>query len=288
MRSELVFRWGVLILLALIWGSSFILMKIGLVAIPFNELGALRMLLAFFALMPIGIRYWFKIDRKYWKYLLIVGLCGNGIPAFLFAFAQTRINSSLAGMLNSMVPLFTLLFGLLFFDVKSKFVHWTGVVTGLVGAIFLLYRPGIAIDSSSMYGLYVVAATVCYATSVNVIKKYLFELSSTVITSASLIFVGPICGLYLFSTDFPDRISTDHAFVVSFLAVLVLSVFATGLAILIFNMLIKRVSALYASSVTYLIPVIAILWGVSDGEVVSLTQLAGMGGILTGIYLINR
>jgi drug/metabolite transporter (DMT)-like permease len=94
--------------------------------------------------------------------------------------------------------------------------------------------------------------------------------------------------LYLLSTDFPERISTDHVFVVSVLAVVVLSVFATGLAILIFNMLIKRVSALYASSVTYLIPVIAIMWGLSDGEVVSMSQFAGMGGILTGIYLINR
>ena len=288
MRSDFVFRWGVLILLALIWGSSFILMKIGLIVLPFNELGALRMLLAFFALLPIGIRSWLSIERKYWKYLLIVGICGNGLPAFLFAFAQTQINSSLAGMLNSLVPLFTLLFGLLFFNVKSKGVHWLGVSAGLIGAIFLLYRPGLAFDSCSVYGLFVVAATVCYATSVNVIKKYLFDLSSTVITSASLLFVGPICGLYLLTTGFPARISTDHDFVVSFIAVVVLSVFATGLAILIFNMLIKRVSALYASSVTYLIPVIAILWGISDGELVSMTQFAGMGGILTGIYLINR
>ena len=119
-QSDIAFKWGVLILLALIWGSSFILMKIGLVALPFHELGSLRMLLAFLALTPLGLRSWFKIERRYWKYLLIVGIFGNGLPAFLFAFAQTQINSSLAGMLNSLVPLFTLLFGLVFSKISGK------------------------------------------------------------------------------------------------------------------------------------------------------------------------
>ena len=287
-RSELIFRWGVLLLLALIWGSSFILMKIGLKAIPFRELGALRMTVAFLALIPLGFRSWLRIEKKYWKYLFIVGLCGNGLPAFLFALAQTEINSSLAGMLNSLVPLFTLSFGLIFFGVRSKTVHAAGVVVGLGGALLLLYEPGLSLDSMSVYGLWVVVATMCYATSVNVIKKYLSALSSGVITSTSLVFIGPPCAIYLLFTDFPQRFCLESEFMLSFWAIVVLSVFSTGLAIVIFNMLIKRVSALYASSVTYLIPIVAIFWGMLDGEVIRSLQFAGMGAILTGIYLINK
>ncbi|MEQ8324824.1 MAG: DMT family transporter [Vicingaceae bacterium] len=277
-----------MLLLAFIWGSSFILMKIGLREIPFQELGALRMIIAFLSLTPLGFNAWKRIDKKLWKYLLVVGLCGSGIPAFLFALAQTKINSSLAGMLNSLVPLFTLLFGLVFFKIKSKTIHIVGVLTGLAGALFLLYKPGMSLNEISVYGLLVVGATICYSISVNVIKKYLSSLSSTVITSASLLFVGPICGIYLLTTDFAQRFSFETDFLISIGAIVVLSVFATGLAVIIFNMLIKRVSALYASSVTYLIPVVAIFWGLLDGEMIEATQFMGMGAILTGIYLINK
>lgn len=263
-------------------------MKIGLREIPFQELGALRMIIAFLSLTPLGFNAWKRIDKKLWKYLLVVGLCGSGIPAFLFALAQTKINSSLAGMLNSLVPLFTLLFGLVFFKIKSKTIHIVGVLTGLAGALFLLYKPGMSLNEISVYGLLVVGATICYSISVNVIKKYLSSLSSTVITSASLLFVGPICGIYLLTTDFAQRFSFETDFLISIGAIVVLSVFATGLAVIIFNMLIKRVSALYASSVTYLIPVVAIFWGLLDGEMIEATQFMGMGAILTGIYLINK
>lgn len=289
LSSEKLFRWGVLLFLAFIWGSSFILMKIGLVSIPFEELGALRMFIAFLALMPFGIAAWMKIEKKYWKYLLIVGVCGNGAPAFLFAFAQSYISSSLAGMLNSLVPLFTLVVGLLIFKITPKKIHIFGVLIGLISAFFLLYRPGMDFNSGSLYGLYIVLATLCYSFSVNTIKKYLNDLRSSVITSTALLFIGPLCGIYLFFfTDFTSRLSMDEVFLKSFLAIAVLSVFGTGLAIIIFNMLIKRVSALYASSVTYLIPVFAIMWGMIDGETIEVFQIIGMFGILTGIYLINR
>lgn len=264
-------------------------MKIGLLELPYQEVGALRMMIAFLALIPFGVKSWLKIEYKYWKYLFIVGIFGNGLPAFLFAYAQSYINSSLAGMLNSLVPLFTLLFGLMLFKVMPKRLHIIGVFTGLIGAVFLLYKPGLEVNKNSIFGLYVVAATICYSISVNIIKRYLHDLPSAVITSTSLMFVGPLCGIYLFSfTDFNSRLSFDPEFLKSLIAILILSVFATGFAIILFNMLIKRVSALYASSVTYLIPIIAIFWGILDGETIDLTQYMGMGAILGGLYLINR
>ena len=264
-------------------------MKIGLAKIPFRELAAYRMVLAFITLIPFGVMAWSKISYRHWKYLAIVGICGHGAPAFLFAYAQQHINSSLAGMLNSLVPLFTLLLGMLLFGMKAKQRHFIGVIIGFAGAIFLLFRADIEFNASTVYGLYIVLATICYATSVNTIKKHLHDVSSAVITSASLLVVGPLCGIYLFTfTEFPSRISMDPEFMKSLMAVSALAVFGTGMAIIIFNMLIKRVSALYASSVTYLIPVIAILWGVADGESITTLQFLGMGGILTGVYLIQR
>jgi len=287
-KPDSLFGWGILVLLAFIWGSSFILMKIGLQELPFQELGALRMLLAFLFLLPFGLKNWRSIDSKYWKYLLVVGIFGNGAPAFLFAYAQTHINSSLAGMLNSLVPLFTLLLGLFFFNLTSRKSHFLGVFVGLIGAFLLLYKPGSLAGSETIYGFFVVLATICYAISVNVIKKYLHNIPSVQITSASLLFTGPICGIYLLFTDFPSRMSFNHDFMVSFGAVVLLSGLATGFAIIIFNMLIKRVSALYASSVTYLIPIVAVFWGLIDGESISYLQIAGMTSILTGIYIIQK
>ena len=286
--KERIFRWMVLIFLAFIWGSSFILMKIGLVKIPHNEMGALRILIASLALLPFGVRHWKSVEPKLWKYLVVVGLCGSGVPAFLFAYAQSHISSSLAGMLNSLVPIFTLLLGIAFFQSGVKIIQIVGVLTGLIGSFFLLYQPGLKFDSNSWYGLYIVVATVCYATSVNTIKRYLSHMSSAVITSVSLFTVGPVCGLYLlFFTGFTERFSFEKDFIISFLCICTLAIFGTGLAIVVFNMLIKRVSALYASSVTYLIPVVAIFWGLVDGETISLIQIGGMTCILGGIYLIN-
>lgn len=287
--ADRLFRWGILILLAFIWGSSFILMKIGLLNIPFKEVGAMRMFIASISLLPFGIYNWHKIQKRHWKYLGVVGIFGSGAPAFLFAYAQSFINSSLAGMLNSLVPLFTLLVGLIFFKFVPKKLHVAGVITGLIGAFFLLYKPGMSLERESLYGLYIVAATLCYAISVNTLKKHLHDLPSAAITSVSLLFVGPLCGIYLFTiTDFPGRISTDPEFLKSLFSIILLSVFGTGMAIILYNMLIKRVSALYASSVTYLIPIIAIFWGIIDGEIIESLQYVGMAAILGGIYLINK
>lgn len=283
-------QWITLLVLAGVWGSSFILMKKGLEVFPFEEVGALRLALAFLTLIPFGARMISKIDRNYWPYLMIVGIYGNGMPAFLFAIAQTRINSSLAGMLNALVPMFTLLIGLVAFHIPFRRWKLAGVLIGLIGAAGLLMIGFNPSDPGNLiYASLVVFATICYAISVNVIKHVLHEVSTMVITSLSLLFVGPFCIVYLLCRPaFIDRLSWQPEFLQAFFAIVILGVFGTALALMVFNHMIKRVSALFASSVTYLIPIVAIAWGFADGEAIHWLHIFWITVILTGVYLINK
>ena len=283
--------WQVLaiLLLAFIWGSSFILMKKGLVAYSSSEVAALRMVIAFLCFLPFILYNIKKVDKKYWKYLIIVGLFGNGIPAFLFTKAETGISSSLAGMLNSLVPLFTITLGVLFFKVPTNKLKFIGVFIGLIGAVMLITGNGFDIgESETSYSFYVIAATLCYAISVNTIKKYLQEVNSIVVSSFAFLFIGPPLLIYLFTTDFVYTTFNNPEATTALSYIFILSLFGTAFSLIIFNMLVKQTSALFASTVTYLIPVFAIMWGIFDGELINLIQVLGIVVILVGIYFVNK
>lgn len=283
--------WQVLaiLLLAFIWGSSFILMKKGLVAYSHNEVATLRIVIAFLCFLPFILYNIKKVDKKYWKYLIIVGLFGNGIPAFLFTKAETGISSSLAGMLNSLVPLFTITLGVLFFKVPTNKLKFIGVFIGLIGAVMLITGNGFDIaESETSYSFYVIAATLCYAISVNTIKKYLQEVNSIVVSSFAFLFIGPPLLIYLFTTDFVYTTFNNPEATTALSYIFILSLFGTAFSLIIFNMLVKQTSALFASTVTYLIPVFAIMWGIFDGELINLIQVLGIVVILVGIYFVNK
>ncbi|MGE0562298.1 MAG: DMT family transporter [Flavobacteriales bacterium] len=278
-----------LLLLAFIWGSSFILMKRGLVAYSHNEVATLRMVIAFLCFLPFILSNIKKVDRKYWKHLVIVGLFGNGIPAFLFTKAETGLSSSLTGMLNSLVPLFTIILGVLIYKVPTNKLKFIGVFIGLCGAAMLIGGNGLDIENSkTSYSIYVILATLCYAISVNSIKKYLQEVNSIVVSSFAFLFIGPPLLIYLFTTNFLSTTLTNPEAPSSLAFIVILSVFGTALSLIIFNMLVKQTSALFASTVTYLIPIFAIMWGIIDGEVINLIQVIGIVVILIGIYFVNK
>lgn len=264
-------------------------MKRGLVSYSHNEVATLRLVISFVCLSPIIINNFKKVERKYWKYLFAVGLFGNGIPAFLFTKAETGISSSLAGMLNSLVPLFTILLGIIVFKIKTNKLKFIGIFIGLIGAIMLLSANGLNIENSEItFGVYVVLATICYAISVNTIKKYLQDVSALVVSSFAFMFIGPPLLIYLFSTNFIETTlhhpnATNSLFYIS-----LLSIFGTALSLIFFNLLVKHTTAIFASTVTYLIPIFAIFWGVIDGETINYIQLLGIGIILLGIFFVNR
>ena len=282
--------WATLIFLMLVWGSSFIFVKRGLEVFTHLQVGGLRIALSFFVLIPFAIRRFKRVDKSDLKFFILAGLLGNGIPAFMFAKAQTGLDSYMAGILNSLTPLFTLVIGILFFDVRGRWFNITGVIIGLIGATGLLWSSSEGnLTLNFYYSLAVIVATVCYALNMNIVKKFLRKYDAVTITSVAFIFIGVPAILYiLFLTDFVSRMNSGTEAWISLGYVSILSFVGTSLAVILLNKLIKRTSAVFASSVTYLMPVIAILWGVLDGEVFLAVFAAWIAVILGGVYMANR
>jgi drug/metabolite transporter (DMT)-like permease len=251
----------------------------------------MRIFFAFVFISPIAFLHLKKDLLKHWKAFLGMGLCGNLIPAFLFTKAETGISSSLAGMLNSLTPLFTVITGILFFGSKSKWQNIVGVLIGLAGAIGLMasksnQAPGA--DSHPWFSIYVVIATILYALSVNIIGKHLKGVNSLTAAVWALCFIGPVAGIYLFSTDFVSVVQTHPGALSAMGYIAILGVFGTAVSVIIFNLLIKNSNPIFASSVTYLIPIVALMWGVYDNEPVNIMHFVWIGVILGGVYLVNR
>lgn len=280
-------NWSIMLFLAFIWGSSFILMKRGLEVFSYTEVAALRMSLAWASLLPFVWKEVCKIPKQLWLPLAIVGICGNGLPAFLFTKAQTQLDSSFTGILNALVPLFTLLIAVFVFKTRVKGHNIIGIFIGLVGVVWLIAGNGVIMDNAH-YAWFIVAATICYAISLNTIKNYLGGLKPIHITGLAFFFIGPATTLYLFSTDFIHQMQTHPQAWSAFAYIFVLAVIGTALAVAIFNELVHRTNAIFASSVTYLIPMFAIMWGLIDGETIALQHFLGTAIIFGGIYLVNK
>jgi drug/metabolite transporter (DMT)-like permease len=276
-----------LLFLASVWGSSFILMKKGLLVFSDVQVAALRLFIAFLSLVPFLFQALKKVSKKHIFPIVVMAFFGNGIPAFLFTKAQTQLDSSLVGILNSLVPLFTLLLGIYFFKSRPSKTNIAGVVLGLCGAVFLtLFTMGKGVEINN-YVLLVVLATVMYAISINVIKKYLQGIDALSVTALAFSIIGPLSAFYIFNTDFLVLAKTDQG-IEALLYIALLAVVGTSSAVVIFNKLISRSSAIFASSVTYLIPIIAILWGVFDGENITMHHIVAVAIILSGVYLVNK
>lgn len=288
--GKLVIAWGILIGLALIWGSSFILIKKGLEYFSSTEVGALRISITFLVLSPFAFDKLKHLSKREWKFLALNGLIGSGFPAFLFAKAQTGIDSSLAGILNSLTPLFTLLVGAIFFSHRSKWFNILGVLIGLTGAVGLIsISGGRGFEFNFHYALYIIVATVCYAINVNIVKYKLPDTNALTITVMSFFIIGlPVLMYLLIFTDFTKQIIQEPEALTGLGYVAILSVIGTGLALIVFNKLVKIASPVFAASVTYLIPIVAVSWGAIDGEKISPVSYLWMALILVGIFLVNK
>jgi drug/metabolite transporter (DMT)-like permease len=192
-------------------------------------------------------------------------------------------------MLNSLTPVFTLLIGILFFKHAAKLINVIGIVIGFTGALALFYiGEQKNVDTNFNYGVYVIIATICYGLSVNIIQRTMKNVNAIAATTYTMIFIGIPAGIYLLFTDFFSKIITHEHGVSSLAYISILGIFGTAVSVIIFNQLVKRTSGLYASSVTYLIPIVAMFWGIADEEPVLWIHFVCMGVILTGVYLVTR
>lgn len=282
--------WVLLVTLSLIWGSSFILIKKSLIGLSATEVGALRIFSAGLVMLPIAIKRIGSIPKSSIPFLFIVALVGSFIPSFLFAIAQTQMPSALVGVLNAVTPIFTILIGVLFYKQKKDPLIWIGIVIGFIGTAVLITNGSISsIFGLNIYSLLIILATILYAINGNIIKFHLSQLSATTIASITLVIGGLFSGLFLaFLTDFFSTIVISKEAQYASYYVVLLGVMGTALALIIFNQLVQLTDPVFTSSVTYIIPVVAILWGVWDGESLSNANYVGIGLILFGVYLANK
>lgn len=281
-------KWGYLIVLALIWGSSFILIKRGLVGLSVLQVGSMRIIFAAFFLLSIGFKSIFLIPKEKWKYIALTSLFGTFLPAFLFALAQTEIDSAVSSILNSLTPLNTLVLGVLVFGVGYQKRQVWGVFIGLVGTLLLVYDGAMAHPNQNYYyAILIIMASICYALNVNFIKRYLSDLSPLSISTGNFLVLLFPAVLVLFFSDFPWQMPSGKV-QDSILFIMILGIFGTGIANILFFKLIQISSPVFATSVTYLIPVVAFCWGLVDNEMLTLVQFFGAFIVLIGVYLSAR
>ena len=251
-------------------------------------LGALRLSIAFIFLMPFCFKYIYKTASKDLIFLFLVGILGNGAPAFLFPYAEVYISSALSGILNSLVPVFTIIIAVFVFKFIWRINHLFGIVISILGTLFIL-KEGLITTSGDNYLAIgsALAASLCYSISLNLIKYKLSHLSPGHITSFSFIFIGPPCIIYLLIKDFPNYIQENPMGYDGIIAVLILAIIGTSFAVLLFNHLIKISTPVFASSVTYFIPIVAVILGVCYKEEITFNQIIGLFLILMGVLLLN-
>lgn len=282
-------KWFYLAALSFIWGSSFILIKKGLVGLTAIELGSIRIIISAFVLIPFTFNRLKEITFKQWKWIIISAFVGSFFPAFLFAFAEQEIDSSVASILNSIVPLNTIIIGLVLFGIKSTKRQIIGVLLGFFGA-YQLIISGINLnpDQNYFYSGLVIICSFLYAFNVNIIKKYLQELSAVAIATGHFIVILIPSVIVLLISDFNFEKLQNPQTQTSLFYVTLLAIFGTTLAKILFNKLINISSAVFASSVTYSMLIVSIFWGVMDGENFSINQLFATIIIVIGILLTNK
>lgn len=292
MQKTPLAAWLLLLLLSTIWGSSFILIKKGLVGLSSDEVGSLRIVSAFLFLLPVSIVRFKSIPKNRYLPLLSVGFLGSLIPSFLFATAQTQLESATTGLLNGLTPIFTVLIATFLLKQRQSPLVFLGIAIGFLGMGILITGGSLSsVLSINSYAFLVVLATICYASNLILIKQKLNDLPALTVTSISLLLTGPIACIQLFGfTDFGEKLTmamVDTTVGISIAYICILGILGTAIAMIIFNRILQLTNALFASSVTYIIPAIALFWGFIDGEQLSWSHFMGMVAIASGVYIIN-
>jgi drug/metabolite transporter (DMT)-like permease len=283
-------KWLYLILLSLVWGSSFILMKKALIGFTPIQVGALRIIFTAIFLLSVAFPSLKKIQKKHYKHIAYTAMAGTFIPGFLFAFAITNIDSSIVSILNSLTPLYTLILGAIIFGFGFKRSHLVGILIGLVGTLIIILN-GAALNPNQNYwfAFLIIIGSVGYALNANIIKKYLSDVPAlSIVTGNFLLLLIPGI-IVLGCTDFFTAFDVKNEVLMESLGYLaILSIVGTGIAKTIYNKLVHISDPVFSSSVAYLIPLVAIFWGFLDGEKLSTIQIFSGVIILVGVYLVNK
>jgi drug/metabolite transporter (DMT)-like permease len=284
-----LFDWLLFLVLCLVWGSSFILMKEGLKELSAYEVAAMRMLSGGIVLLPFALRSFKRMQRKDLGLLILSGMLGSFIPAILFCVAETKIDSALAGMLNALTPLFVITIGALFFNSGIVWKKLLGVLIGFAGMLLLFLAQKKDSGNSDVFlASLIVLATLCYGLNVNMTNRFLKHVPSLDIAAIAFVSLLIPAAIVLFIAGFANHNFTDVAVIRAVSASAILGIFGTALATILFYMLMKRAGPLFSSTVTYGIPFVAIGWGLLAGETIGQLEIVGLLIILSGVYITNN
>ena len=287
MKDKLL-NWSLFVALCFIWGSSFILMKAGINQLNAYQVASIRMISAGMVLIPFARKALLLVPRNKLLLVILSGFLGSFFPAYLFCIAETTIDSSLAGILNALTPLFTMLIGISFFQLRAKPIKILGVVIGFAGLCLLMAFTGKVRFEHFSYSALVILATFLYGENVNLVGRHMQGIGSLQIAALAFVFLIIPSGIILFATGYFSLPLNTTPILLSTLASFVLGVMGTAIASIIFYMLVKRAGTLFASMVTYGIPFIAVFWGILEGEIINSAQVICLGVILVGVYLVNK
>ena len=287
-KTTFPLAWVLLVLLALIWGSSFILIKKVLVVYSPLQTGSLRIFLAGLVCWVLIAFQWRKMPWQVLKWAAIGGIVGNLLPSWLFSLAGSHLDSSVSGILNATTPLFTFLVGWLLFNRKSSPAKMLGIFIGLLGCVLLVLVNAKGGFSFNVFALLPLAGTLLYGFHFNFYKTFLNE--APPIPAALLVMgtAGIPAGMVLFSTDFMARTAENNLSGTALGYVAILAVVSSVIGTMLSNKLNQLASPLMVSSVTYLMPVVSVGWGMLDGETINAWQVLGMLVIILGVFVVNR
>ena len=281
-------KWFLLIVLSVIWGSSFILIKKGLDQLSPIQLGSLRIIFTSIVIIIFSYKSLIKIKKEKWKWIVITAYVGTFFPVYLVGFGQSEIDSGLASILTTLTPISTLVIGIFFFNLFFTKKQIVGLSIGLIGTFLLLYEGSLNSEVNIFFAVFIVITTIGYGTSVNLIKTYLTDIPPAAVTAGIFLSILPPAILILIFSDFNSLNFSSQDVINSIIYILILSIFSSAIAQTIFNIFVKIASPLFASAVTYTMPVIAILWAVLDGEELTVKQYFASAVILFGVYLVNQ
>jgi len=289
MGKEKAINWLIFIILSVIWGSSFILMKVSKEHLNGYQIGAVRIFSAGLIFLPLAVVHITQIPARKIPFVMLSGALGNFFPAFLFAIAiEKKIDSALAGILNSLTPLFVIVIAVLFFKAKVQQKKIIGVLIGFVGLTILsLSKGGISFDNY-VYALLILVATIMYGLNVNIVTQYLKDIEPMKLATVSLGIMSLFAAVVMWQQDVFSMAVYDEGARLSIFYAALLGIVGSAFATALFYALIKRAGGLFASLVSYGIPVVAIFWGIVAGEVVTAIQISCLALILGGVYLANR
>jgi drug/metabolite transporter (DMT)-like permease len=276
--------WGLFVSLALIWGSSFLFMAIGLDSFHPGVVTLLRVALGALFLTTIPRARSGRVEREDWPRILVLSAIWVAIPFTLFPIAQQWIDSAVAGMLNGATPIFTAVVATILLRSLPGPMQTTGLLVGFAG-ILAIALPSAGGGSTAAIGVgLIIVATIGYALSLNIVSPLQQKYGSLPIMARVLwvatLMVTPFGVVGLGQSSFAWS---------SFLAVAAIGVLGTGLAFVLMGTLVGSVGATRASFLTYLIPVVALVLGVVfRGEIVSPISIAGVGMVILGALLASR